>query len=199
MERARCSILVGFTREHAHARRRKGRRVGRHQRTIRHLVGHRFGAGFAHRHTIGVDKCAVWIVREHGELRIIRILDSRGTDIPIDVTVLIIKVFLERAQIVFGNAAGHRSGALDGGIIRINRVALMLLALIVRTLLAGSHHAGQVEGLFVDADRVSSHRLALNIVDISVHACRNGHDQCDADDADGSCECRKERTALLGA
>ena len=74
----------------------------------------------------------------------------------------------------------------------------MLLALIVRILPTGSHHAGQIEGLFVDADRVSGHRLALNIVDIRVHACRNGHDQCDADNADGSCECRKERAALLG-
>ena len=60
------------------------------------------------------------------------------------------------------------------------------------------HRVRHIHRLQVDFNRIRGQRIPLYPVDIIVHPVRQAHDQCDADNPDGSGKCRQESPSLLG-
>ena len=59
------------------------------------------------RHAVRIDQRAIGVVVEHGEFHVIRVLDTGGTHILVNLALGIIQVFLEAGQVVFGNRTGQ--------------------------------------------------------------------------------------------
>ena len=111
---------------------------------------------------------------EHGEFHVIRVLDTGGTHILVNLALGIIQVFLEAGQVVFGNRTGQTGCLLDAAVVRVDAVGSVRLAAVsVIAAHLAAHHAAQVEGLGVDGDRVGGHRVTLDVADVCVHASRH--------------------------
>ena len=112
-----------------------------------------------------------------------------------------VEVFLQRRQVVAADAV---EGARDHlrlvhGLTRIviGGVVLGLLRRRAFRTAAEPHHAGHVEPLVLDLQRVFGKRLLFHIGDVAVHAVGQRQDGGNADDADAARERRHERAALL--
>ena len=68
---------------------------------------------------------------------------------------------------------------------------------VTRAAHAHRHHAGHVEALVLDLQRVFRKRVFFNVRDVLVHAVRERQDGGDADNADAAGEGGHERAALF--
>ena len=112
-----------------------------------------------------------------------------------------VEKFLQRRQIVAADAVERARDHLRlvHGLTRIV-IGCVILGLLRRRAFrtaAEPHHAGHVEPLVLDLQRVFGKRLLFHIGDVAVHAVGQRQDGGNADDADAARERRHERAALL--
>ena len=125
---------------------------------------------------------------DHGRHRI-DVLDH--PDIVLVFVRVIIQIIHETLQVVVGDRV--RKG---GYVLLFTQVISFPFVLGVG--LHGQNSAGQVSRLRIDGQRIAVHGLFLDLVDVVLKAGREGQDQGDADNADGSREGGQKCPPLLG-
>ena len=101
---------------------------------------------------------------------------------------------LEGFQVIFAHAAKH----LGDGLLFHHRVAGFQLFRLLGCGTNGGIDSGYVRFFLGDGQGIVGQGIFLDLVDVELKAGTQGHDQGDADDADGACKGGQEGPGLLG-